>query len=214
MRIWVYALVFFLAGFFSIRYLLANDQASYRGQDSMPSTPPFSLKPPSESLTGRIIYLEGEVRKKPRDSELFQAVEGGSGLVQGEKLITGVESTAEIEFDQDFKLIVLPNSEISLVSLIPSHFLINQDKGAITYQKLAGQNPLNVRANPLLILIGSGEGKISQKPKAILIEQNLGNAEIGLVDQNNQTRTWHLEQGQKATFAKDQQSIAIEKATF
>ena len=169
----------------------------------------FSLQPPSEALTGKLIEVKGEVKKESRNDEEFQEVEEGKEILDGEKLATRKDSKAVIEFPGFAEVTLDSDSETTFVNLIPSGFLISQSLGSVTYKLWQDNTPLSVRSLYALLTIDSGESEVMVKEEEISIKILSGKAKLALVDLENETHIWKLEEGQKALIDNAERRVEI-----
>lgn len=170
----------------------------------------FSLQPPLEALEGELVNAEGEVKKQSREADEFVDVDEEEQIVDGEKLNTGEESEAEIDFSDFGRLRLGSNTEISFTSLLPSSFVVNQKQGVANYKLLQDEDLLSIRILHLLLNLNSGEAEIAIENGEIIIEQLSGDSKFSLVDIDNKTHVWELEEGQKALINDAQRRVEIE----
>ncbi len=170
----------------------------------------FSLQPPLEALSGELIAVAGKVEKQSREADEFVDVDEQKQIIDGEKLRTEEKSEAEIDFSGFARLRLGPNTEINLTSLLASSFVVNQKQGTANYKLLQDENPLSVRILHLLLNLNSGEAEVTIENKEITIEQLSGKSKFSLVDTDNKTHVWELEQGQKALINDAQRRVEIE----
>lgn len=168
---------------------------------------PFVLRPPSQALSGRVSNLSGEVSKQPRDKEGIIPIQDDGNVYQGERVVTGDNGWVNLDFLKIGVLSLEPNTEIDLSHLLPDSFLISQNQGVVVYQLLAGQTNLAVKTLDLAVLIKEGETRVSLDKEFIEISVTSGEAILGLVLKNNQTRTWHLQPGEKARIDNDNKTV-------
>lgn len=177
-----------------------------------PQKSSFTLQPPVEALVGKLIEVEEEVKKEPRDDEEFQEAKEKEEILNGEKLATGKDSKAVVEFPDFAEVALFSNSEVTFVNLLPSSFLIRQSQGEVNYKLLQDQNPLSVRSLNLLFTLDSGESKITtdEENGEIVVEQLLGKAKMAMVDLENKTHIWRLEKGQRALIDDEERRVEID----
>lgn len=173
----------------------------------------FSLQPPAEALTGKLVEIKGEVKKEPRDGEEFKEVEEKEEILDGEKLATGEDARAMIEFPDFAKISLGPNSEVAFVNMLPSGFLIRQSRGEVDYKLLQSENPLSVRTLHLLFTLQTGESNVvtDREDGEVSINQLLGRAKMALVDLENKTHVWEIEQGQRVLIDDEERRVGIEE---
>ncbi|MBL7159513.1 FecR domain-containing protein [Candidatus Microgenomates bacterium] len=175
-----------------------------------PQKSSFSLKPPTEALKGEFLTIKGDVKKEPRDKEEFETVKTeGEVLIEGEKIATGEKSQATIEFPDFIKIDLGSDTEIGLANLMPANFLINQLSGSVTYRLLQNDNAFSVRSLHALITFDSGESEISVEGNEIKIEVLSGKAKLALVDLDNKTHIWELNEGEEVLVDDAERRVEI-----
>lgn len=204
-------LILFLVGVMSVFGFRVWQVKKVEKTPFFPKESSFSFQPPSEALTGKLIKVEGEVKKEPRDDEEFQGVGKGEEILDGEKLATGKDSRVAVEFSGFAEVALNSNTEVVFINLLPSSFLIRQASGAVNYKLLQSENPLSVRSLNLLFTLEAGESKITVDEEEIVVEQLLGKAKIALVDLENKTHVWQIKKGQKVLIDNEERSLEIEE---
>lgn len=206
------SLVLFLVGVISVFGVRIWQVRKAEKIPFVPKGSSFSFQPPSEALTGKLIEVEGELKKEPRDDEEFRGVEKGEEILDGEKLATGKDSRVVVEFSGFAEVTLGSNSEIAFINLLPSSFLIKQASGVVNYKLLQSENPLSVRSLNLLFTLEAGESKITtnEEEGGIIVEQLLGKAKIAMVDLENKTHVWEVEEGQTALINDAERRVEID----
>lgn len=209
----VLSLALFLVGIMGVFGVRVWQVKKARSIPFSPQESFFSLQPPSEALTGKLIKVEGEVKKEPRDGEEFKEAGKGEKILDGEKLATGEDSQAVVEFPDFAHLALESDSEVTFVNLIPSSFLIKQTSGSINYRLSQNGNPLSVRSLHLLFTLEEGESRITvdEEDGEVVIEQLLGEAKMAMVDLENKTHVWQLKQSQRALVDDEERTVEIEE---
>lgn len=175
-----------------------------------PQQSSFALKPPLEALTGEFISIKGEVKKEPRNKEEFETVKTeGEALVEGEKIATGEKSQATIEFSDFLRVDLGSNTEIGLANLMPANFLISQSSGSVAYKLLRNDSPFSVRSLHVLLTFNSGENEIAVEEGEIKVEVLSGKAKLALVDLDNKTHVWELNEGEKVLVDDAERRVEI-----
>lgn len=176
-----------------------------------PQKSSFVLKPPLKALTGEFILIKGEVKKKPRSKEKFEIVKAeGEILIEGEKITTGKESQSIIEFPDFIRIGLGSNTEIGLINLIPTNFLISQSSGFVTYKLLQDDSPFSVRSLHTLLTFDFGESEITVEENKIKAEILSGKAKLALVDLDNKTHIWELNEGERVLIDDAERRVKIE----
>lgn len=172
----------------------------------------FASKPPSESLTGSFVSLIGSVEKYSRTGTDFEKVTKEESLLSGELLATESRSSAEITFPDMATVTLGQNTEIALINVISSQFLLQQKAGNVIYETMSDKQ-ISVRSLHTLFVIESGEAEISlnNNKKIISITMLSGKATFALSDLENKTEVWEIEEGQKAVIDDEDRSVTITK---
>lgn len=175
-----------------------------------PQQSSFVLKPPSDALRGKLLLVKGKVEKEPREKDEFEEAGAEEEILQGEKLATGEKSQAVVEFPDFAKIDLGSNSEIGFVNLAPSNFLISQSLGSVTYKLLQDNALVNVRSLHALLSFDSGEGEVTVEEEEITVRVLSGKAKLALVDLENETHVWELEEGQEVLITDAERRVEIE----
>jgi len=163
-----------------------------------PQQSSFNLKPPTEALKGGFLTVEGDVKKEPRDKEEFETVKTeGEALIEGEKIATGEKSQATIEFPDFIRIDLGSDAEIGLANLMSDNFLISQLSGSVTYRLLRNDTTFSVRSLHVLLAFDSGESEITVGGNEIVVKVLSGRAKLALVDLDNKTHVWELNEGEE-----------------
>lgn len=204
-------LVLFLVGLTSVFGFRIWQVKRAKSVPFSPQESSFSLKPPSEALVGRLTEVEGDVKKESRNDGEFKEVKEKEQILDGEKLATGGKSQASVELPGFAKVTLDSNSEVGFVSLLPSSFLIKQARGVVGYRLLQNENSLSIRSLHLLLTLDSGESKVetSAEDGEIIVKQLAGKAKLALVDLENKTHVWQLEERQTALINDAERTVEI-----
>ena len=205
----ILALLFLVSvlGVFAFRFWQVKKMpiASFSPQQSS-----FNLKPPTEALKGGFLSVEGEVKKEPRDKEEFETVKpGGEVLIEGEKIATGKKSQATIEFPDFLRIDLGSDTEIGLSNLMSDNFLISQLSGSVTYGLLQNDKAFSVRSLHALLAFDSGESEITVGGGEIVVKVLSGKAKLALVDLDNETHVWELNEGEEALVDDAERRVEI-----
>jgi len=175
-----------------------------------PQQSSFIFKLPSDSLRGKLLLVEGGVEKESREKDELEEADIGVEILQGERLVTGEKSKAIVEFLDFAKIDLGANTEIGFISLIPANFLISQASGFVSYKLLKENSSLSVRSLHVLLTFYSGEGEVIVEEEEITIKVLSGEAKLALVDLDNETHVWELEEGQKALIEDTERKVEIQ----
>lgn len=203
-------LVLFLVGAISVLIFRIWQVKRAKNIPFSPQESSFILQPPSDALQGKLVSAKGKVEKEPREKDEFEEVELEEEILQGEKLLTGERSQATVEFQDFAKIDSSSDTEIGFINLIPSKFLISQSSGSVVYKLLDNDNSLSVRALHALVNF-SGETEVVTKGEEIKVKILSGQAKLALVDLENKTHVWKLEEGQKALIDDTERTVEIKK---
>lgn len=174
-----------------------------------PQPSSFVLKPPLDALKGELSLFKGDVKKKPRDKEEFKDVNVGEQILQGEKIATGKESQATIEFPTLVRVNLGSDTEIGFINLIPANFLISQSLGSVTYEVLQDNAPISIRSLHTLVTINSGNSEFTISEDTITVRVLSGTAKLALVDLENKTSIWEIKEGQKVLVNDTERRVEI-----
>lgn len=206
-------LVFFLAGVLGVLGFRMWEAQKIKGTTFIPQKSSFTLKPPSESLTGEFVEIVGKVTKEARGEDEFEEIGEGDGIFDGEKVATGKLSRTTIRFE-DFGAVALgPSSEVTFVNTLPLSFLVLQSTGETEYQLSSKKYPLSVRSLNMLFTQDIGISTITTdaEDKTITVKLLKGTGNIALVDLDNETHVWKIEKGERALIDDVKRTVNIIK---
>ena len=178
----------------------------------IPQKTSFKLEPPSDSLRGKFINIDGKVKKLSRNEKDSKPASKSEEVLQGESLITENNSQAILEFSNTIKIKLFPETEINFVNLLPQSFLVQQKSGIAIYEQTENNN-LSVRSLYSLVTLNSGKARIivDDKNGNITVEISQGSGQIAFSDLENKTHVWKLEKSQKAVISDEKRVIQIMK---
>ena len=168
----------------------------------------ITVTPPSESRTGRLEKITGDVKLQPYFSASYAKASPSAKIVQGDSLLTGSGSSAQAVFDKYADISLGQDSEMVISNTIAGQFLFWQKSGNITYTNQDTTKPLSVRSLGVLV---SFDGRVRIAADSyygtVTISDIKGAATAGFEDKENNTITEKLEAGQSAVYNDNSQSI-------
>ena len=171
----------------------------------------FSLeKAPTQSLVGKILVLEGEVKHEGRLSKDSEKIDTLKDIQQGEGLETGEDGRVILSFDKISEVTIFSDTSLSIIQTLPADLVFSQNKGSAQFKKIA-DTPVSIRSLHLLIE-NKGDVKVSvDKLKPIVkVEILSGSATVAYNNINNDTRVLDLEKGETLTFNDDTRRVVQE----
>lgn len=120
------------------------------------------LNPPSESISGKVMSITGDIDWQSRIATIPATVNDLSSVQQGEEIETQEKTNMAILFPLVGSLTISPNTHLSFVQTLPKNFVITESKGSVTYTKL-GQYPLSIRTLHMLTSL-NGRGEVAVDP--------------------------------------------------
>lgn len=113
-------------------------------------TSAFSLEnAPSESLSGQITTMTGEVDWTDRIATEASKISSPVTIQQGEELSTGLKSSLALEFTNICSVKFSQSTDIQIIQTLPVNIVFAQISGTGEYIK-TGSDPVSVRALNLL----------------------------------------------------------------
>ena len=165
-------------------------------------TTQFSLsKAPSESIQGEIASMSGTVEWLSRTATKPVKIKSPQMIQQGEELSTGVNGNVDVVMKNDSVFSLTPNSHVNFVQLLPVNFVVEQDKGTVTYQDTS-QVPISVKSFDLITIMTKGIYTVSVDPvnKTVVVTVDKGGVKEGYEDTQNTSNVVNLDAGQKFIF--------------
>lgn len=174
----------------------------------VPKNISYQINPPSSALEGHITQGFSDVKKFSRTSIDFEPTKTGEKVLLGEKIATGEDGEAVVEFKDFAKITFTPKSEAAFVETNPSQFSIRQSRGNLTYE--GAEKPIFVRSMHLLIsLTGKASVNIDSDNGQITVNITSGTATLGMKDNDNNTHKWDLKKGQRAVIDDESRTVKI-----
>jgi hypothetical protein len=166
MKTFLLIFVFFLVGLaLVLGYRYWNQPHTIFRNTTPALTTKFSLeKAPSESLQGSIATVSGSVIWLSRTAAKPVKLTSLRSIQQGEELSTGSNGQAVIKIQNDTSLLLLQNTHVSIIQLLPENFVFVQDKGSVRYENTI-QVPVSVKSFGLITLITKGIVTVTVDPK-------------------------------------------------
>lgn len=126
-----------------------------------PSRTAFSIEnPPSESISGTITDISGDMWLVPRESTEPAKLAGTELIKQGEKLIASDSGQITVTFPQLGQMRMIPESEVDVVQTLPVDLVFQHYKGTTEYERI-GTVPLSVRSFRLLVSVTEGRIRVT-----------------------------------------------------
>jgi len=194
----IFLVAVFLSGFLLVLWYRVKTVEKYRQTSFKVKESNFELEPPKDSLVGRIATSSGKVVKEKRDEDEFKEINIDEEIIKGEALATFEDSGLVVDFENFANIEVDENTEIELISTDPENFLINFKKGSFGLEIFEDDEEVSVRALNALISFEKGKGEISVNNDLIYVDVIEGLARAGIVDLDNNTEVYEIEEGQSA----------------
>ncbi len=180
--------VFMLARIVQV-YLLNNRQF-------MPSTRK-ETGVPTNSIEVKVATYSGELKILRRADSEFTPYIPDTTIVEGETIAITTNSNSSFLLGDTITIRLIDQAEVDLSSLQPSHILLRQKEGSISYETTAPQE-ISIRSLHILITLSDGMITITtQSPKIGIL--SAGTARLAMVDSRNDTHVWQLTDGDTAT---------------
>lgn len=177
-------------------------------------TPPvatqFSLeKAPSESITGTIAALSGQVLWTSRTADTSLFITHSQSIQQGEELATGNTGKATIAFPGEVTINMAKNSDVNIIQTLPANIVIEENNGNVIYEKIATSIPISVRGLDLLVNIDSGQSSIAVDKTNALVNLFVksGSVTVAYTDTNSTSHVISIKTGQTITFNNNTKTI-------
>jgi len=213
-----------LIGFCStlVYYALVDKAQSDLGSTPTP-TPKIEAydleKAPPSSLKGKITQMIGDVGWQSRVATEPASITEPIPIQQGEKLVTGKDSKAIIQFQGDTTIQISAESGVNLTQTLPANIVVTQENGTVIYAQNESTIPLSVRARHLLIRLHEGSISVQLAEKtneddeitdsAITVNMLKGSATTAYNDLDYQTHTLNLVAGNTLLFDEIRRKSSI-----
>ena len=164
----------------------------------------FSIeKAPTESLRGEIVSMTGKIEWQDRVATEAAKLLTPTIIQQGEKLITGKESSLSLRFSDACLVEFLEKTEVEIIQTLPEHIVFLHTTGTARYIK-TGNYPVSVRVKHLLVE-NDGQMTVSIDSEESIITLNLktGKAIVAFNDIDYQSHEVLITAGETFEFNDD-----------
>jgi hypothetical protein len=171
-----------------------------KAQKAAFSPQPLTLdfQPPAQSRTGKISAVQGSVLKNTRDDKELKPLQDPLELKKGETMKTEKNATATVVFSQITTVVLNQNSEASLISALPSSFLVKQNSGSIHYETIA-THPISIHTHENLVLLQDGNLQITAEADRVTLNLEHGHGKFSFINPQNETQVYELTASRAAT---------------
>ncbi len=113
--------------------------------------------------------MVGDVKWQSRTAtEPAQLTVTAQTIQQGERLVSGDNGHAQIDFDSIGTVSMSPNSDLSIIQTLPINFVFLQSSGTVDYT-VSGKTPFSIRDNHLIIFVQTGIISVINKKDSSII---------------------------------------------
>lgn len=152
---------------------------------------------PTNSIEVKVATYSGELKILRRADSEFTPYIPDTTIVEGETIAITTNSNSSFLLGDTLTIRLIDQAEVDLSSLQPSHILLRQKEGSISYETTAPQE-ISIRSLHILITLSDGMITITtQSPKIGIL--SAGTARLAMVDSRNDTHVWQLTDGDTAT---------------
>lgn len=171
----------------------------------------YMFEPPRQSLAGIVSVVGGEVLKLEREDREPHIATESSQIVEGEKILTQLQGSAEMQFADHARIRLQPNTTVTLVSTNPNNFLLALERGTISLQTDETIATVSARAQHGLIQLENGKAELSLDPETntltFFVDEGVG--QIGYIDSDNNTQTKQITAGEAITFDDKKRIVKV-----
>lgn len=206
--------ILFLVIGFSITaiYRYFNFQQNLLNYQTLGITTKYSLiNAPEESFKGNIASMSGTILWFSRIAKKPIRLTSPRSIQQGEELITGNKSNAEILINDSVEVTLNSNSDVNFIQTLPINIVLLQNKGTVLYQNL-GQHALSVDTLDLISAINSASTKITVNPSAKIVTVSVQKGTIteGYEDLQDNSNVNIVQAGQTFQFNDDTKEVTLQ----
>lgn len=200
-HVFIGSILFFLGffGVFAFRFVQVQNSPPFVPQPSS-----FTLEPPSATITATLSQSSGVVQQFTREARDYQEATPSGSIRQGESIATK-NGAATITISNPGTVTLGSNAEIRFVNLLPDSLMFLHKAGTIDYK-----TNTSIRALRALIEL-TGDATISVDEPKVKILVTRGSAKLALVDTQNNTTIWNVEEGQMAQINSETRTVVLRK---
>ncbi len=117
--------------------------------------------------------MSGDIGWESRIATTPAKIEKPQTIQQGEKIITGENSSVILNFPQTADIDIGSDTQLEIVQTLPNSFVFRQTNGAASYEK-TGESPVAVRISYLIISLVSDKITVSldEENQTVTVESN------------------------------------------
>lgn len=159
---------------------------------------------PSNSLKGTIESFSGDVQWESRTATQPAKLSNPIIIQQGEKVITGKNGKIALIFPEIENINLHPDSDLSIVQTLPSHFVFEQTGGVVDYSNTQNTS-LSIRTLHMLITATQATITIAidKDTHDIVLSLNKGSAILAFNNKENISTVIHLSTGDQYLYNDD-----------
>jgi hypothetical protein len=171
----------------------------------------FSLeKAPSESLTGSISSMSGDIEYESRTATEAAKINSPVTVQQGESLSTGVDGKLILTFNGAAEVDFSPNTSVGIIQTLPADVVFSQTSGVAEYKKLVNI-PVTIRT---LHLLTENDGDITvtldDAAPFVTVSVNSGSATFAYNNINDVSRVLTVPSGKRLIFNDYTRRVVLE----
>ncbi len=168
----------------------------------------FKIDPPSQAKVGTLNIVSSTVEKYARFADDWEEIASTSGILQEEKIRTGKSGKAVVKFLNHLNIIIAPETEVYFANLLPDSLLLEQSEGEVTY---TAEKPISIKSIDTLTSFEQGKLTLGIDPDNNFIYLNVasGSGKFSFIDNDNQTRIFEIEKGNRVIYNPKNTSITI-----
>lgn len=163
--------------------------------------PAFTLEDaPTNSLKGEIVNMNGELEWQSRLATESASLYSVQTVQQGERLVTGKQSSLVFEFPQSCKVEMSQETDIDIIQTLPDDVVFSQNEGQATYTQV-GSYPISIRAKYLLLEVnGVVDVVVDSDDTEVTVSIASGNATAAYNDLNYESHVLTISEGEEYIF--------------
>lgn len=168
--------------------------------------PTFALVPPQQAISGTLTVLSGHAKKFSRNDTEYKEASTGAQILLGESIATEENSSATASVSGIVNVSLGPSAELVFANVFPSNIVLQQRAGKITYTVT---NPVSVRLLHTLATLNPGVVTITIIDTDTSITVTKGSVKFALVDNDNKTNVWNLDEGKRANIDDQAREVTL-----